>query len=306
MYSLYREDRAVVREQDGLRWKGAMGAQREAADRLSVAVRAEKKAAATGLKESRPPKATFEEWLGHVARTDPMAGAVLAAMQEQQERKAAAAGRLQADRDRIATTLGTHPHPGPADRDPQARADRYAGHLSESYRERRDAAQAAQAEALAAMKGRGMGTKLLASIGIATPGQRHAQAAVAYALALTDDAEARQPTPATYKEARADGAAHAYAAQQDTTAWERRPDVAQALELDRLNAAVDAAARDGDLAISRALRAGDPDAARMVILQREEAERRRQEEQERRMGMQRGPGSPATPGAGGPGSRGPK
>ena len=206
--------------------------------------------------------------------------------------------RIRADRARIAAIMATHPHPDSLERNPAARAASYAGRLSDGYRERQTAAEEAQAEALAARHGRSKGTRLLSMFGISTPEQRHALAAVALALKLTDEAERQQPTPADYREARTAGTADAYAAQARTRAWEAVPDVAAALEQHRLNQAVDAAAQNGHSEVTRALRAGDHDAARAIILAREEAERLQREEQELQQGIRRdGPGGH---GAGGP------
>ena len=331
LYARHSEERTASRDERKEHWKTIVAEQRAAADALAGAVKNEGRHARhdaraqawAAVKEQRtatvetlkaqPKPATFDQWLEAQARIDPTARAVAAAMAEQRDRKAAAAARMDADRAHIAAVLSTHPHPDPADRDPEARAARYAGRLSDGYRERKEAMEAAQAEAMSALQGRSTGTRLLAALGIVTPEQRRADVAVALALALTDDAEARQPTPDDYKTARADGAAHAYAAQADTVAWARRPDVAQAMEKARLNAAIDAAAASGDPAVTRAIRQGDPDAARRVIQEREEAERRQQEEMERRQGMQRGSGRPrpgeggaAAPSVGSPGTRGPR
>ena len=206
--------------------------------------------------------------------------------------------RIRADRAGIAAILATPPHPNPTDRDPVARATAYAGQVSDGYRERKEAAEKAQAEALAALAGRGIGIRLLAAIGISTPEQRHALAAVALALKLTDEAERQQPTPADYREARAAGTTDAYAAQARTRAWEAVPDVAAALEQARLNKAVDAAAESSDPEIVRTLKLGDPEAARAIIREREENSGGGGG-LERRQGVQRGT-VPTEPGPGGP------
>ena len=129
------------------------------------------------------------------------------------------------------------------------------------YREKA-AVELAHAAALAGLRRRSINTRLFATKGVCTREQRHAQTAVVRALALTDDAQARKPTRDNLKEARADGAVHACAAQQNTIGRECRLDIAAAIENARLNKDVDAAAEAGKSNVIRALEAGDSEAAR--------------------------------------------
>ena len=253
-------------------------------------VKLERKATLTKLKdEPRFPK--FGDWLEHQASRDPVARAVEQATRGQRERKAAVAARLESDRARVAEILSGHPHPDPLDRDPQQRADRYAGAISDEIRRRDDSArQAADVARKAAAECCPL-SRALARVGIETVAYERAWDAASHADEAAESA-ARFGQPDDYKRARADGAAHAYAAQRDTRAWEQRPDVAVALEQLRLNQEVASAYQVGDPAIIRAMKAGDPEAARAEILRREEDEARRRHEDERRQGLSRG--SPST------------
>lgn len=182
--------------------------------------------------------------------------------------------RIHADQAHIAAILATHPHPDPASRDPATRADAYAHAISERTRQRTAAVDAAQAQATAAFQGRSRTTRLLAFVGIATAEQRQAERLVARAVDVTDASDPL-PTRDDYTRARADGEAHAYAAQQTTAAWEKRPDVAAAMEQHRLNQSVQQAVQAGDPAIKATMEAGDPDAARAIIQQREKQQAQR-------------------------------
>ena len=195
--------------------------------------------------------------------------------------------RIHADQARIHAILSTHPHPDPASRDPTARANAYAHAISERTRQRTAAVDAAQAQATAAFQGRSRTTRLLAFVGIATAEQRQAERLVVHAVALADASDLL-PSRDDYTRARADGEAHAYAAQQTTDAWKQRPEVAAAMEQHRLNGAVHQAVAAGDQAINAAMDAGDPEAARAVIRAREHEEERRRVEQERLEQLRRG------------------
>jgi len=195
--------------------------------------------------------------------------------------------RITQDRACIAGILSTHPHPDPASRDPAARANVYAHAISERTRQRTAAVDAAQAQAMAAVQGRSRTTRLLAFVGIATAEQRQAERLVACAVDMTDASDPL-PTRDDYARARADGEAHAYAAQQTTAAWEIRPEVAAAIEQHRLNQAVQQAVDAGDQAINAAMDAGDPAAARAIIRAHEQEQERRRAEQERLEQLRRG------------------
>lgn len=195
--------------------------------------------------------------------------------------------RIHADQARIDAILATHPHPDPASHDPAARAAVYAHAISERTRQRTAAVDAAQAQATAAFQGRSRTTRLLAFVGIATAEQRQAERLVVHAVALADASDLL-PSRDDYTRARADGEAHAYAAQQTTDAWKQRPEVAAAMEQHRLNGAVHQAVAAGDQAINAAMDAGDPEAARAVIRAREHEEERRRVEQERLEQLRRG------------------
>ncbi len=189
--------------------------------------------------------------------------------------------RIVQDRSRIAAILSTHPHPDPADRDPAARADAYAHAISNRTRQRTAAVDAAQAQTIAAVQGRSRGSRFLAFVGISTAEQRQAERLVAHAEALAAGAADSLPSRDDYTRARANGEAHAYAAQQTTAAWKRRPEVAAAMEDHRLNGVVHQAAAAGSQAIKDALDAGDPAAARAIIHACEQEQERRRAEQER-------------------------
>ena len=178
-----------------------------------------------------------------------------------------AAQRIKADERRILGVLSTHPYPDPADRDPVALANRYANRLSERARKQAGVAEKAQAAAQAALDGRTWRTRLLAAAGIATAEQRNAERLVSEAARLTALAEG--PSRDDYKERRANGEAHAYAAQKSTRVWEKQPQVAAALESQRLNEAAQHAAAQGDGPIAKALEQGDPEGARAIVRQRE-------------------------------------
>ena len=202
--------------------------------------------------------------------------------------------RIRDDQARIDAILSTHPHPDPASRDPAARASAYAHAISDCTRQRTATVDAAEALAAAAVQGRSRATRILASIGIANGAQRQAESMVARAVAL-GDAAAPLPSRDDYTRARADGKAHAYAAQQTTATWEQRPEVAAAMEQHRLNQAVQQAMAAGDQAINAAVDAGDPAAARAIIRAREEQQERRRAKQERLEQLRRGtPGHDGT------------
>lgn len=215
-----------------------------------------------------------------------------------QEHREATAARIQADRAAIGATLAANPHPDPADLNAEARegAEERTARREHTARTAAEAAAAAAA-ARAAFRDRGPLTWLRnVLLDSPTPGQRSLLDAADHAHRNRDT----RPDDGTLRAARERGRLLAMGARDRTEAWERRPEVREAHERQRLNTMVDQAAKDGDPAITRALRQGDPEAARMVIREREESERRQQEEQERRMGLQRGPGSPTAPGTGGP------
>ena len=234
---------------------------------------------------SRAPKTTaFDQWLEAQARIDPTARAVIAAVAEQKEKKAAAVARVSDDRNRIVAILATHPHPDPADRDPDARERREV----QAARDEHTASRAAEAaETLVAAKAafwdRDAATWMRNVLfGQPTAKQRQALDAAAYAERNANT----RPDDGTLKVARERGRLLAIGARDRTTDWKQRPDVVKAFEQDRLNRVVDAAAASGDPAITQSLRDPDPDAARQVILLREESERRQQEAMERRLRIQ--------------------
>ena len=140
-------------------------------------------------------------------------------------------------------------------------------------------------------------------LGSHTPEQRNRLDAAEYARRNRDT----RPDDSTINDARARGRLLAIAARDRTDAWSSLPEVAQAMEQARLNAAVDIAASQGDPIIRAALQVGDTEQARAVILAREEQERRQQEEQERHLGIHHGPGRPEPSGGGSPqGPRSPR
>ena len=264
----------------------------------------EQRTATVKTLKGAPKPATFDGWVNNQARTDPVARAVASAVAEQNERRAPAAARLADDRARIERILSTHPHPDPDERDPEARERREERAARDEHTASRTAdAAASAAEAKAAFQDRGPLTWLRNVVfGRPTIQQQQALDAAEYAERNANT----RPVDGALKVARERGRLLAIGARDRTQAWDAKPDVVVALEQDRLNSIVDEAANVGNQTILRALRQGDPDAARAVILAREEAERSKQEEMERRQGMQRGPGRPK-PGTGGPpGPRGPR
>lgn len=182
--------------------------------------------------------------------------------------------RVQNDCRQIADLLATHPYLTPADLDPIARANAYAGRLSDADRERRAVAEAAAVVAEEAVAGRSAATRFLAALGIATPEQHRVERMVRDADALAEMARRECPRNDDYRYERTQGETHAYTAQRTLAAWEQRPEVALAMRDHRLNELVAAAMKAGDTQVTAAIKAGNPTAARAIILAREQHEER--------------------------------
>lgn len=206
--------------------------------------------------------------------------------------------RIAADRRRIASVLSTHPHPDPASRNGLAREAAEERAARDEHTARVDAQAAmARAAARAAFHGRNPLT-WLRNVMLGSNTHKQERLTVMAELAAAD--LNTRPDDDTLRAARERGRLYAMAARERTSAWEDLPEVAEAMEQDRLNHAVDAAARDGNPAVTRALKLGDPEAARAAILAGE-AEERRQAMHASRLACERhGPGGPTTPGTGGP------
>jgi len=302
LYAQYTEQRSTARDEQRDYWKSAVAEQRTAANTLTgavknngqrasrdvrvqawTAIKQESKATVETLKTT-PKPLSFNDWLTAQSRTDPTARVVSAALAEQRERNAAAAARIADDRTKIAAVLATHPHPDAADRDPELRERREELEIRNEYTAARAAdAITASTAAQAAFKNLSPGTWLRnVVLSNATALQQKTIDAAHYA----ERNENTRPDDGTLRTARDRGRLLALGARDRTAVWEARPDVAQAQEQARLNEAVDTAAHENDRAITRLLRAGDPDGARQIILDREEIERRATAELERRQGVQ--------------------
>lgn len=311
LFATYQTQRTAAAEAERLRWKNAPTAQQTAAQQLTQTVKSGGRSASTptktaafdsvrqtrqrtaeDLKQSGPERLTFEDWLQRQSLADPAAREIHKLTVEQRLRREQVASRITADRDTITRVLATHPHPNPADRDLQARANACAGRLSDEFRDRQAAADAAARAAAEATASRSTGTKLLTALGLTTPEQRRADDLQERAHEAAETAQRRRPTNDDYRHARATGEAQAQAADRAVQAWQERPDVAAALENARLNTLAQAAADAGDRNVAAALRAGEPAAARSIIRARErhEEERRRLAEEARNNGP-RGPNS---------------
>lgn len=194
-------------------------------------------------------------------------------------------GRIRSDRMCIAKILATHPHPDPADQDPDAREQREERAARDTHRADRTAQATATGTAVkAAFQNRSpltwMRNVVLEQF---TAKQQQILDAAGYAERNANT----RPDDDTLKAARERGRLFAMGARDRTASWEARPDVAVAIEQDRLNQVVDEAAKVGDPAIVRSLKAGDPEAARAIVQSREESYRRIQEALEIRQGIQR-------------------
>jgi hypothetical protein len=184
------------------------------------------------------------------------------------------------DKSNIANILATNPVLDPRDLDPQERAARYAGFISDGVRERSSNALKAQAEALALASNRTTTTKLLSVFGIKTQEQRNIDKGIKDALKLTDLSE-NLPSRDDYSQARADGVRDAHNAQKALQAWRDRPEVAKALNDNRLNQVIQESIKAGDTEISDAMKAGDPELARSILRERERIQESRRMELER-------------------------
>ena len=175
---------------------------------------------------------------------------------------------IETDRAEIDRVLRTHPHPKPMDLDPVARGALYASRISKRHKLAVAKAGEAAEQAALAHKARSFATRILALVGIRTTEQRQVDCLMDQARCL-DSAATVKPSLDEYTEARTYGQALAYAARENVRVWRARPDVARALDDDRLNRVAQKAAWTGDCYVSQALAYGKPVKARVIMRARE-------------------------------------
>lgn len=224
----------------------------------------------------------FSDFLERESRKNPEALALKNYLEERKLAAEHAKARSAADEARIKAILDTNPEPNPADRDPEARGKAKVSALFEEKRQRQEAPKILRERYLEAARARGFVMKILLwetrEMKQIARDFTTAEARADMRITEGDKEDAR-----TYGETLANTAARTYAE------WTKKPDVAQALEDQRLNGKARELAQTNPY-VANLLKSGEPEKAREIIREREQQERERAEkEQQRQRNMQRGP-----------------
>lgn len=281
LYTTYRQDQEVSRDEGREVWRQRIAAERLRAEPVAQALRDgwrhmtadERSKGWAAIREARDrikeelkslPKPDFKSWLQHVAETDPRAAAVRADMLAGEERKARRREILSTEQARIDRARASEPK---GERDPEVAARK----AKEALTDRRTAADQAEKAAQDAREAVPWWGRLT---GKGEP-VRAANAAQAAAV------EARSRAGGTLRGVADDAREQAKLNAAAHQGWLKRGGDGVLRDADVLQAVREAVA-DRDPSILKALDTGSYEAAAEIVRRRQEAEERERREHEQR------------------------